>query len=209
MAKSPQRQSITLAAGGNHRIIIKKLAILYNIRLWISSTRARGKNGDCCDRTEERWPQFSQRKTKDEKVAHLKLYSFEHSSLDLRGYEKACTLYYIKSFFPLTWHCNNILMGPCWLWRDLMVKPEPRNFPPGSVLTEERPIWSPLFNFFKQLFDNIFILCSHGPGGFLVLSWSWILFVAIRALSTSFAMCLIRLLHTRIVLVFRVCGSTC
>ena len=35
------------------------------------------------------------------------LSSFRHGSLDLRRYEKACTLYYVLiSFFPLTWHCN-------------------------------------------------------------------------------------------------------
>ena len=89
-----------------------QIAILYNIRPWISSTRASDKNGDCCDRTEGEvapvQPKKAARwKSGSFKVPEYWLSSFRHSLLDLRRYEKAWTLInYFKVFFLLTWHCN-------------------------------------------------------------------------------------------------------
>ena len=78
----------------------------------------------------------------------------------------------------------------------------------GKARTKELSSWK-LFNREKTYlvpsiltnFLNIVPLCGHGLGGFLVLSWSWVLFVAVRALFSFIyyvAMCLLN------VLVFRV-----
>ena len=64
-----------------------------------------------------------------------------------------------------------------------MVKPEPRDFPPG-IFYQRDDLFGPFYfilTVFKQLTFYVLTLCGHRLGGFLVLSWSWVLFVAVRA----------------------------
>ena len=69
-----------------------------------------------------------------------------------------------------------------------MVKPELKNFPPGSFSTEGRPIWSSLF--LTLLVFNVLILCGHRPSGFRFFPG-----LGFSLLQYYVAMCLIRLVN--------------